>query len=307
MGKIAVVFPGQGAQYSGMGKDLYENVASSKDIFDRLEKLSPGIIDLCFNGSEEALKETRNTQPAIFAVEAAAYTALKEAGIRADMTAGFSLGEITALYASGAAELETAFMLVKNRGEYMHQYAERNPANMAAVVKLAREEVERICDKTEDCWPVNYNSPGQITVAYKGDFASLSDEVKSAGGKAIPLKVGGGFHSPLMNEASERFRLLLDNVKLNPPAIPLYSDVTGLPYPDDIKDLLARQINSPVQWESLIKNMVEAGANTFIEAGPGNVLSGLIKRIAADAAIYQAGDYKLLTELKENLSGEHQC
>ncbi|NLZ37052.1 MAG: ACP S-malonyltransferase [Clostridiales bacterium] len=307
MGKIAVVFPGQGAQYSGMGKDLYENVSASKEIFDRLENLSPGIIDLCFNGSEEALKETRNTQPAMFAVEAAAYAALKEAGIKADMTAGFSLGEITALYASGAAELEVAFMLVKNRGEYMQQCAEDNPANMAAVVKLSREDIESICRQTGDCWPVNYNSPGQTTVAYKGDFSRLSEEVKSAGGKAIPLKVGGGFHSPLMNEAAERFGLLLKDVELTPPAIPLYSDVTGQPYPDDIKSLLARQINSPVQWETLIRNMSEAGADIFIEAGPGNVLSGLIKRIVADAAIYQMGDYKSLKELKEKLSGEHLC
>ncbi|NLB15881.1 MAG: ACP S-malonyltransferase [Clostridiales bacterium] len=307
MGKIAVVFPGQGAQYSGMGKDLYENSPASKGVFDRLEILSPGIIDLCFNGSEEALKETKNTQPAMFAVEAAAYAALKEACIHADMTAGFSLGEITALFACGAADLETAFMLVRKRGEYMQQCAEANPANMAAVVKLSREEIEHICERTEDCWPVNYNSPGQTTIAYKGDFAGISDQVKSAGGKAIPLKVGGGFHSPLMNEASEQFRLLLDTVKLNAPAIPLYSDVTGLPYPDDVKDLLAAQINSPVRWESLIINMVQAGAKTFIEAGPGNILSGLIKRIAVDAAIYQAGDCKLLNELKENLSGEHQC
>ena len=287
--KIAFVFAGQGAQYSGMGKALYEASAAAKNVFDTCENLRKGTLAQCFGGTEEELKETVNTQPCMFAVEMAAAEALREAGIVADCAAGFSLGEIAALTYSGAVSPEDGFKIVCERARLMQEAAEECDTSMAAVVKLPAEKVEELCAAHDQVYPVNYNCPGQIACAgLSSSMADFSAAVKNAGGRALPLKVRGGFHSPFMKKASEGFLSVLENYEISTPKIPLYSNKTGLLYADGIKELLASQIASPVRWESIVRHMIGEGIDTFIEIGPGSTLSGLIAKTDSSVKTYQA-------------------
>lgn len=295
MGRIAFVFPGQGAQYTGMGRELAECSAAAAGIFRMADALRPGTSQQCFEGSEELLKETKITQPCMFTVELAAAAALTEAGIHADMAAGFSLGELAALSYAQYVDISTSFELVCCRGELMQEAAQKTDASMAAVVRLDNETVEAVCAQFEGVYPVNYNCPGQVTVAGIRDrMPLLCAAVKAEGGRAVPLKVGGGFHSPFMAEAADRFGKALENVEIRCSHVTLYSNCTGRPYDEDVKTLLAKQICSPVRWEDTIRHMIASGADIFVEVGPGNVLSGLISKIDKNVRTYSVCDKESL-------------
>jgi len=298
MGKIAFVFSGQGDQFPGMGKDLYEKYPVAQKIYDLCDEIRPGTSAQCFTGTEEELKETKNTQPCLIAMELAAASVLVEKGIRPDVVAGFSLGEVVAATVSGAFNNETGFRLVCKRGELMQCEAEKFDTSMAAVVKLTPEQVQEVCDKYSNVYPVNFNCPGQITVS--GLSSQMTDffaDVKAAGGRAIPLKVKGAFHSPFMNEAAKAFAEELKKAEIKERTITLYSNMTAEPYGDDVVGLLSSQICSPVQWEKIIRNMVSDGVDTFIEIGPGKTLTNMIKKISADVKAVNITEF--LAEVEE--------
>ncbi len=292
MGKIAFVFSGQGDQFPGMGKELADKYPSAKAVFDMCDGIRPGTSEQCFNGTEEELKETKNTQPCLFAMELAAANVLFDKGVKPEALAGFSLGEVTAATAAGIFDNETGFRLVCKRGELMQTEAEKFDTSMAAVVKLTPEQVQDVCAKYSDVYPVNFNCPGQITVSgLASQMKDFSADVKAAGGRALPLKLKGAFHSPFMNAASEAFRVELENAKINKGNITLYSDLTSMPYTDDVAELLSKQICSPVLWEKIVRNMIADGFDTFIEIGPGRTLTNMIKKISADVKAQTVEEY----------------
>lgn len=292
MGKIAFVFSGQGDQFPGMGKELADKYPSAKSVFDMCDGIRPGTSEQCFNGTEEELKETKNTQPCLFAMELAAANVLFDKGVKPEALAGFSLGEVTAATAAGIFDNETGFRLVCKRGELMQTEAEKFDTSMAAVVKLTPEQVQDICAKYSDVYPVNFNCPGQITVSgLASQMKDFSADVKAAGGRALPLKLKGAFHSPFMNAASEAFRVELENAKINKGNITLYSDLTSMPYTDDVAEILSKQICSPVLWEKIVRNMIADGFDTFIEIGPGRTLTNMIKKISADVKAQTVEEY----------------
>jgi len=295
MGKIAFVFSGQGDQYSGMGKDLFARFPSSKSVFELCDNIRPGTSSQCFNGSEDELKETKNTQPCLFAVELAAVAALSELGIKPDAVAGFSLGEVAACTAAGYVDLKSGFSLVCKRGELMQEASEEYDTYMAAVVKLSKENVEELCAKYPNVYPVNYNCPGQISVAGLTDeMIKFSADVKSQGGRALPIKIKGAFHSPFLTKASEEFTKILSDVRFSKGNITLYSNLTATPYTDDVVNLLGKQICNPVRWENLIRNMISSGINTFIEIGPGKTLTNMIGKIDPDVKRYCISELDVL-------------
>lgn len=292
MGKIAFVFSGQGDQYPGMGKELAEKYPIAAQMYELCDRLRPGTLVQCFEGTQEELKETKNTQPCLFAMELAAASVLLEKGIHPHAVAGFSLGEVVAATLSGIFDYETGFRLVLRRGELMQREAERLDTSMAAVVKLTPDEVQEVCEKYSDVYPVNFNCPGQITVSgLSSQMPGFLKDVKAKGGRAIPLKVKGAFHSPFMNGAADAFKKELAKVKIREGRVTLYSNLTAEPYTDHVIDLLSRQISSPVQWERLIRNMIAHGANTFIEVGPGKTLTNMIKKISADVRALNVSEY----------------
>lgn len=292
MGKIAFVFSGQGDQYPGMGKDLFEKYTVAKEVFEMCDKIRPGTMTQCFEGTAEELKETANTQPCLFAMELAAAKILLEKGIVPDAVAGFSLGEVVAATVSGVFDTETGFRLVCKRGELMQHEAEKHETSMAAVVKLTSERVRELCDNYRDVYPVNFNCPGQVTVSgLTSQMAEFCNDVKAAGGRAIPLKVKGAFHSPFMKEAANAFAKELAQVFIHTGRIPLYSDVTSEPYGKDAAGLLSSQIASPVQWEKLIRNMISDGIDCFYEIGPGMTLTNMIKKTNPDVTAVSVTGY----------------
>lgn len=289
MGKIAFVFSGQGAQYSGMGKALYESSAAAKAVYDMADSVREGTSKQCFEGSAEELCETVNTQPCVFTADLAAARALVEKGIKPDCVAGFSLGEIAALAFSGILSDEEAFKLVCRRGELMDKAAKENPGAMAAVMKLSPEKIEEICTRFEKTYPVNYNSPAQTVVATTSESAdAFCEAVKAEGGRAKLLAVSGAFHSPFMAEAAEGLAEYMKNVEFGEPEIPIYSDYTAKPYSGDYKELVRAQVENPVRWQKIVENMIENGVDTFIEVGVGKTLTGLVKRINDGVKAFKA-------------------
>jgi len=279
-----LVFPGQGAQFSGMGKDLYETCDAAKAVFDTLEAIRPGLIQTCFAGTKEELSLTLNAQPCIFAVSMAFAAHVKAQGHAPQATAGFSVGEVAALTYAGVMTLEDGFNAILKRAEFMHACTLANPGAMSAVLRLETAKVEELAAQ-HGVYPVNYNCPGQIVVSGGTEpMAAFNASVAQAGGRAMPLAVSGAFHSPYMAEASKNFRAYLQGVTFSTPTIPVYANVTAKPYEattdtDKLKDIFAIQIQNPVRWEQTVRNLKADGAIAFIEAPPGKVLTGLISKI----------------------------
>ena len=288
MGKIAFIFSGQGAQYSGMGKELYGASPAAKAVYDMADSVREGTSKQCFEGSTEELCKTVNTQPCVFTADLAAAYALVEKGIKPDCVAGFSLGEIAALAFSKMLSDEEAFKLVCKRGELMDKAATENPGAMAAVMKLTPQQVEEICAKFDKTYPVNYNSPAQTVVATTSENADkFCEAVKEAGGRAKLLAVSGAFHSPFMAKAADGLVEYMENVDFSQPETVIYSDVTAKPYEGNYKALVKAQVESPVKWQTIVENMVADGVDTFIEVGVGKTLTGLVKRINGDVKAFK--------------------
>ena len=302
MGKIAFVFAGQGAQAPGMGREFCETSEAAAAVFRAADLKRPGTSAQCFEAPEEELQLTINTQPCLYTVEMAIVAAVEAAGIHADMTAGFSLGELSALTYAGAMDFDTGIEVVTRRAQLMQACAEKHDTSMAAVMKLDNEQIAQLCSRYQQMYPVNFNCPGQTTVS--GDAREMEEfaqAVKEAGGRAKVLKVSGAFHSPFMSEAAQGFQDVLKAASLSSPSIPVYANYTGLPYEDDLKSILAAQINNPVQWEKSVRRMIDDGADTFIELGPGKSLCGLIKRISGDVRLLHVAVPEELEVLKKEL------
>ena len=282
----AYVFPGQGAQFVGMGKDLYENNAKAKELFDKANKvLGYSITDIMFNGTDEDLKQTKVTQPAVFLHSV--ITALCMDDFKPDMVAGHSLGEFSALTAAGALSFEDGLRLVYARAMAMQKACEAAPSTMAAIIGMDDETIEKICAEisTEGnvVVPANYNSPGQVVIS--GNVEAVKEacaKLKEAGAKrALPLAVGGAFHSPLMEMARVELAAAIEAAPVSKPVCPVYQNVDAQPHTDpaEIKENLLKQLTSPVRWTQSVKNMIADGMTEFVECGPGQVLTGLIGRI----------------------------
>ena len=277
------VFPGQGAQKPGMGKDLYESNARAKELFEKAnEILGYRITDIMFDGSEDDLKQTKVTQPAVFLHSV--ITALCMEDFKPDMVAGHSLGEFSALVAAGALSFEDGLRLVYARAMAMQACCEKVPGTMAAIINLPDETIEKVCSEIEGVVvPVNYNSPGQVVIS--GEVEAVKEacaRLKEAGAKrALPLAVGGAYHSPLMEPARVELAAAIEKAEFKTPCCPIYQNVDAKPYTDpvEIKKNLLAQLTSPVRWTQTVINMINDGAEEFVECGPGTVLTGLIGRI----------------------------
>ena len=286
MSKIAFVFSGQGAQAPGMGKELYDCSPAAKAVFDLADSIRPGTSQQCFEGTQEELNVTINTQPCLFACDLAAAKAAQERGIQPDCAAGFSLGEAAAVAFSGMLTEAEAFSMVCKRAELMNEAAQKNPGAMAAVMKLSPQQVETLCGPIENAWPVNYNSPKQTVVAASADTIDQVVEAASAQrGRAVKLAVSGAFHSPLMHSAADGLREYLASVSLREERLPVYANLTAEPYGEDKKETMAAQCENPVRWQKTIENMIANGVDTFIEVGVGKTLAGLIKKINPEATL----------------------
>ena len=309
--KIAFLFPGQGAQYINMGKSLYENINECKEIFDKGEEiLKMPIKDIIFDGSEETLKSTKYNQPAILLTSLACQKALELEGIEADYVAGLSLGEYSGLVYSGIVSFEDGVKLVKTRATIMDEGIEEGVGSMAAVMKLSKEKVDTLLKEASKFGVVeaaNYNCPGQVVITGEVDAIRESVSIaKALGGLCIPLKVSGPFHSSLYEEASFKYYESIKDVEINEPKKVMYSNVLGKPYSkqDDIRDLLRKQIMSPVLFEDSINHMLDQGIDTFIELGPGKTLSGFVKKIDKKANVYNIEDLDTLKSTVEKIKSE---
>jgi len=298
MGKIAFLFAGQGAQYSGMGESLYSESAAAKALYTAAEEIRPGTMAQSFSGTDEELKKTENTQPCLYLVDLAAALALEEAGVHADAAAGFSLGEIAALGFAGAYSAEDGFRIVSARGRFMQEAAEAADTAMCAVVKLDADTIANTAAEFEQLYAVNFNCPGQTVVSgLKSSMPAFTAKVKELGGRAIPLAVSAAFHSPFMNGAAEKFGEALAAFSFAAPRIPVYANLNAQPYDAaQIPQTMQQQICNPVRWQTTIENMIAEGFTDFIEVGAGKTLSGLVKKISADVRIYNVQDAESLAE-----------
>ena len=288
----AYVFPGQGAQFAGMGKDLYDHSLMARELFEKAnEILGFRITDLMFNGTDEDLRQTKVTQPAIFLHSVLLAKTLGD-NFKPDMVAGHSLGEFSALVAAGALSFEDGLILVSKRAKAMQKACEKEPSTMAAIVGLEDEIVEKICSGIDEVVvPANYNCPGQLVISGSIHGIDLAcEKLTMAGAKrALKLSVGGAFHSPLMEPARAELAEAINGTNFNAPECPVYQNVNATPVtdPEAIKQNLIAQLTAPVRWTQTVKNMIAAGCTSFTEVGPGQVLQGLVKKV--DRAMVTAG------------------
>ena len=289
----AYIFPGQGAQFVGMGLDLYEKYPIAQQLFEQANDiLGFNITDIMFEGTEDALKETKVTQPAIFLHSVIMSKVMGDA-FKPDMVAGHSLGEFSALVANGALNFEDGLKLVSQRALAMQKACEIKPSTMAAVLALADDVVEKICVNVPGIVvPANYNCPGQLVISGEIDAINIAcEQLKDAGARrALVLPVGGAFHSPLMEPAREELASAIENTLFSTPSCPIYQNVTttGVVNPEEIKKNLISQLTAPVKWTQSVQNMIKDGATLFTEVGPGKVLQGLVKKIDANAEAVSA-------------------
>lgn len=290
----AFVFPGQGSQFVGMGKDLYESNATAKQLFDKADEiLGFKITDIMFSGTDDELKQTKVTQPAVF-LHSVISALCMESGEEPSMVAGHSLGEFSALVYSGALSFEDGLRLVAARANAMQKACEANPGTMAAIIALPDDKVKEICAEVSKegkvVVPANFNCPGQLVISGEVDAINEACErMKAAGAKrALPLKVGGAFHSPLMQPAKEELQEAIECTNFSTPKCPVYQNVDAKPHtnPAEIKANLIAQLTSSVRWTESVKNMIADGADDFTECGPGKALQGMIARIDRNVAAH---------------------
>jgi len=305
MSKIAFVFSGQGAQFSGMGRAFYDSIPAVRDLYDAAEEIRPGTRAQSFTGTAEELKQTINTQPCLYLASAAAMLALRENGITPDLCAGFSLGELAALCCAGVYSPIDGLKIVMKRAELMDKAADEMPQApaMAAVMKLAPEKIEEICSAIDGVYPANYNAPTQTVIS--GIQSGVEAFREASGATLIDLPVSGAFHTPYMKSASEEFAEFLKNTALNAPALPVYANLTGKVYdPNAVRETLAAQIQSPVRWQTSVEAMIAAGVDTFIECGAGKTLCNLIKKIDKSVKVFSVQDTETLASAITGVRGE---
>lgn len=309
MGKVAIIFPGQGSQYVGMGRDFYQNFSTARKIFEEADALlNYPLSKIIFEGPEEELRLTTNTQPAILTASLSIWSVLKEElGVTADYVAGHSLGEYSSLVAANSLKFTDALLLVRNRGLFMEEAVPNGEGTMAAIMGIETEKLKEICDEiTEKGYIVNManiNTPNQVVISGTVAGVELASKMaKEQGAKrAIPLSVSGPFHSTLMKPAMDKLQPLIEKSTVDNASIPVVMNVTGLPEieADNIKSNLIAQVISPVQWTKSIETMITDGVDTFIEVGPGKVLTGLVKKINKDVETYAIENIESFNAFKE--------
>jgi len=303
---VAFCFPGQGSLEAGMGREIAQAVPEALDVFKRGSEASGlDLVHLCFEGPEEELVQTEVQQPALVATSLAVLEAIKARGIKPDFVVGHSVGEFAALASAGALKVEEAIGLVRERGLAMADAAKLNPGSMAAILGLDDETVERICRRILNAWPANYNCPGQIGVSGENPAVDEACEAAEQEGarRAVKLRVSGAFHSPLVARAADRFRPALERVKFSEPTAPFMSTVTArIEEAKRMGPLLVEQLTAPVRFTQAAQALLREGVHTFVEVGPGNVLSGLIKRIDRNAKTISVSTPEALDKLEETLA-----